>query len=148
MKPLNLDTLLNLRNLDIRITIVHFMYRQAALNRDTSTYMNDFSYTASMLQTLPLKQHPHPTLQLNLNLHVSDFRTFEKQFLYIPWLDLVRVLDEDEMSSRITRVNLLIKPFEDGSPLGTPLSTLTSVLDRNDGLRRLREKGFLCYGCY
>jgi len=68
----------------------------------------------------------------------------------LPWSDLIDLLDDDRQSSCFTIVELGIAQFysHNAKWINMTLAALTHLLDKNEGLKRLREKEILLYESY
>ncbi|KAF8874947.1 hypothetical protein CPB84DRAFT_1752824 [Gymnopilus junonius] len=142
----NLGLLRNLRHLTIRTR----MWGKEQSNQE-SNY--DLLYIANALKTLPFTVFRARQLHFTLEMKVHWFTDFGSSLGLLPWTDLITVLEDDQVAPCIAGVKLKFQlhGHNDAGELvkiDVPFSSLKDILDKNMGLKELREKAILSYGCF
>ncbi|KAF8909719.1 hypothetical protein CPB84DRAFT_1765296 [Gymnopilus junonius] len=140
-----LSDLQQLRHLEFKVTINGQGYRQALLSHSANE-TNDISHIASILNTLS----PPPDLQIDLLLKVINMPNFDIEFILLPWAELVEVLNGPRMAGHLKEVKFVIQRYERGRNRWNltkvddiAIPTLYQILDCNEGLKDLRQRGIL-----
>ncbi|KAF8874954.1 hypothetical protein CPB84DRAFT_1752831 [Gymnopilus junonius] len=141
-KTPDLGSLHNLCHLTIHTRIRSLPYWQPDVKEK-----NDLSYIATMLKTLPFNTFRPRQLQLDILMPVN-LSDFDTNLPLLPWSDLIGLLEDAQMAPCFSSVHLRIKRLryeKDLQPKDVDMTpvALAFVLDKNDGLKRLREKGLL-----
>lgn len=96
-----------------------------------------------MLKTLPF--HLLRPRQVRVDLVIREvISSFDTDLHLLPWSDLINLLDDNRLSSYFASVKLEIEQLN----INTSIAALTRILDKNEGLKKLREKGILSYEQY
>lgn len=113
-------------------------------------YANRLSYIASSLKTLPSKTRHHPVLQLNVIIRAINISDLDTNLRRLPWTELTNVLNDQWMLGYLKEVKIIVEVIERRQGIEqTEISkiTLSDILDRNPGLKSLRERSVLSYDC-
>ncbi|KAF8874960.1 hypothetical protein CPB84DRAFT_1797090 [Gymnopilus junonius] len=147
-----LSSLQMLRHLTIKSAIHGYVYEQPSSHSPRSN--NDISHIASMLNSLPTKDHHRRAiLRVDIIFAVIDVSKFNITFPLLPWTDFIETLNNPQISCYLNHVNIKIHRFETHGRNGLkrlhdiPTPALCDILDRNEGLKGLRQRGILtCSG--
>ncbi|KAF8874961.1 hypothetical protein CPB84DRAFT_558468 [Gymnopilus junonius] len=145
-KTPNLGSLRNLSHLTARTCIRGYPYQQPTIREK-----NDLSYIAAVLKSLPFNSLRPQQLRIDIVMWIVLLPDFDTNLALLPWSDLISVLDDERFSSFFLKVDLKIRRFEydlRSVHVNMTSTALLSILDKNEGLKKLREKGLLSYTGY
>ncbi|PPQ71724.1 hypothetical protein CVT26_007634 [Gymnopilus dilepis] len=139
-RVVDLKRLLRLRQLKITATV-------------TNHNSQHLVYISRTLNTLPFRQLRPRQLHLELTMRVNDLPHFGTNLPLLHWTDLVTTLEDNRAFPCFSQVKIRIGRFEsrlshEKIRINTSVTELTQILDKNDGLRKLRERGLLSYMPY
>ncbi|KAF8874948.1 hypothetical protein CPB84DRAFT_1890644 [Gymnopilus junonius] len=108
---------------------------------------NDLLYVASTLKTLPFDNFHCKQLQLTLQIEFIDLHNFENIVTSLSgWSDLTALLEENGIYFESIKIMFRRAEYNEKLVLIPILLTaMEDIMDRNEGLKRLREKGMLLY---
>lgn len=108
----------------------------------------DLFYMAKTLKSLPFDVFRPKQLELTVGMICYLYHP-ENSLPLLPWFHLIDILEDDQLLPFFTDVKLSIPTLWTGHGSERQVmssATLTRILDRNEGLKKLREKGILSYG--
>ncbi|PPQ72241.1 hypothetical protein CVT26_007000 [Gymnopilus dilepis] len=141
-----LSSLHKLRKLTIRLQA----FGRSALtgrSRGDQSQLNPFPHALATLRTLPLATFLPQQLYLNVVLRLISLDNFNNALPRLPgWSDLTRYLNEDPTKIALSHTRLELQQRDRfKKPLSVPLPQIVEILDKNAGLRALKEEMRLTY---
>ena len=106
---------------------------------------------AAILNTLPFEKLRPRQVQFDLNLTVLYLGDFDNDLPSLPWFDILDVLEEDRFLSLFSEIRIYIRRIQhDVHPVHVNMSpeALTLIFDKNERMKKLRERGLLSYHAY
>ncbi|KAF8869004.1 hypothetical protein CPB84DRAFT_1112061 [Gymnopilus junonius] len=94
----------------------------------------------------------HSVLKVEIFFAVGNLSNFETNLPLLPWTDLTNVLNNQWELGSLREVKIMVERLDRRGhriihQKYLPAESLLNILDRNEGLRNLREKGIVLYCC-